>query len=375
MKQNTIIVVATLLLGCARVETPPSESLSPVADEPASMPWTDEFVPEMPKVRFEYPEAGGEFSDMCLGLCTARARLCPLRDLEEVAARPGVVQRFGDEAFVLRPVLPFAEPHGDSEDFATPEIYSDGLLRVSLTAFPLSRGGGGTGVDRGVGYVDRNGRLVIPPVFVEAETFSEGLAAVRIDVTGPVGYIDTSGEMVIPPRFEEAGFFSEGLAAASQQGEWGYIDRSGTWVIEPQFEYVGVFSAGFAPVFVGEFETARVDRTGTVSRRRDWMGGYVSGHDDPAFWWPPAIKRAFARGISEGRRVQGDQCSFAVTDSAGRLVFDEVVFESFWIAATARRQLPVRVRTRTPLERTIKRPGLQTRAIGLSGALSRREKR
>ena len=61
------------------------------------------------------------------------------------------------------------------------------------------------------GYMDRTGRVVIPPQFVKAHNFSEGLASVRPSETeGKYGYIDTSGKMIIPPQFEIAEDFSEG---------------------------------------------------------------------------------------------------------------------------------------------------------------------
>ncbi len=54
------------------------------------------------------------------------------------------------------------------------------------------------------GYIDRTGRVVIPPQFVDAGNFSEGLAGVQLSKEGHKhGYIDTSGKMVIPPQFEE----------------------------------------------------------------------------------------------------------------------------------------------------------------------------
>ena len=48
------------------------------------------------------------------------------------------------------------------------------------------------------GYMDRTGRVVIPPQFADAGNFSEGLAGVRLsEEEQKYGYIDTSGKMVI----------------------------------------------------------------------------------------------------------------------------------------------------------------------------------
>ncbi len=71
------------------------------------------------------------------------------------------------------------------------------------------------------GYIDRTGRVVIPPQYVAADNFSEGLAGVRLSEE-KYGYIDTSGKMVISPQFEIAGDFFEGLAkVALARKEWG----------------------------------------------------------------------------------------------------------------------------------------------------------
>lgn len=84
------------------------------------------------------------------------------------------------------------------------------------------------------GYIDRAGKLVINPQWDRAYEFSEGLAVVCVGQcddehwqgyrftkgleTEPVertfkyGYIDENGKMVINPMFEEAESFSEGVA-------------------------------------------------------------------------------------------------------------------------------------------------------------------
>ena len=59
------------------------------------------------------------------------------------------------------------------------------------------------------GYVDKSGKLVIPARFDDADSFSDGLAAVSID--GKYGYIDKAGEMKIPASFDCATAFRNGL--------------------------------------------------------------------------------------------------------------------------------------------------------------------
>ena len=53
---------------------------------------------------------------------------------------------------------------------------------------------------------------------------------------GPkVGFIDKNGSVVIQGVFDDAGLFSEGLAPAMIGGKWGIIDATGRTVIDFQF--------------------------------------------------------------------------------------------------------------------------------------------
>ena len=132
------------------------------------------------------------------------------------------------------------------------------------------------------GYIDQQGRWVIPPNpsgqwvrnpegrwvwqwlysrFSDARVFSEGLAAVRDLDTGRWGYIAPNGDWVIEPQFGAVYDFSEGLAAVWDRDSWtyGFIDKTGEWAIEPQFEWPSNvsevseygFSEGLAAVWDG----------------------------------------------------------------------------------------------------------------------------
>jgi hypothetical protein len=101
------------------------------------------------------------------------------------------------------------------------------------------------------GYIDRSGKLVIPYKFGLAGEFSEGMAVIgegsllyeyrkvrgckpytvkRSGFNGKFGYIDRSGKVVIPPSFDEAHQFSNGLALVKTNGRYRYIDRKGKTV-------------------------------------------------------------------------------------------------------------------------------------------------
>jgi len=90
------------------------------------------------------------------------------------------------------------------------------------------------------GFIDTKGNMVIPPVYDKADIFSEGLAQVKIN--GKYGFIDTKGKMVIPAVYDLALNFSEGLVGVEINGKWGYIDKKGRMVIPPVYDDVQPFS-------------------------------------------------------------------------------------------------------------------------------------
>lgn len=99
------------------------------------------------------------------------------------------------------------------------------------------------------GFIDRDGSIVIKPVFEQVYPFTEGLAAVQQQ--GLWGFIDTEGRMVIEPRFIMVGMFSDDRALFRDKkftDPWGYIDRSGKVVIAPQFDCAQDFKKGIAKV-------------------------------------------------------------------------------------------------------------------------------
>lgn len=114
------------------------------------------------------------------------------------------------------------------------------------------------------GFIDKTGKTVIEPQFDGAESFSEGLAVVRVGKKS--GYIDKTGKIVIEPQFDGASSFSEGLAGIVVRDEeseekWGFIDKTGKIVINPQFDMVYWFSEGLALVKAGD-KHGYIDRTG-----------------------------------------------------------------------------------------------------------------
>ena len=102
------------------------------------------------------------------------------------------------------------------------------------------------GKDNKVGYAVINGKIVIPVIYDEGLTFSEGYTAVRIKNTWI--YLDSTGKQISDAQYEDAANFHNGRSAVMKGGLYGYIDVTGKVVIEFQFSYARSFSEGLAPV-------------------------------------------------------------------------------------------------------------------------------
>ena len=134
------------------------------------------------------------------------------------------------------------------------------------------------------GFMDRTGKIVIEPQFEDAEDFSEGLAPVKVrsdettwcpreasgsrkGFTMKWGYIDKTGKLIVPPQFESAAPFSEGLAAINQCDEGFFIDKTGKKIVLGNFSYVSPFSDGLSRINVGVNQDRTwglIDKTGKM---------------------------------------------------------------------------------------------------------------
>lgn len=133
------------------------------------------------------------------------------------------------------------------------------------------------------GYIDLDGYNIIPPIYMEANNFIEGVALVKLNereyrsinpygqiintynynyvsqygdglmvfgnsFEGPLGYINIDGEVVIKPRFKSAEGFKDGVAIVSEsdsfQGPYGLINKSGKYMYEPNFSDIKILGEG-----------------------------------------------------------------------------------------------------------------------------------
>ncbi len=112
------------------------------------------------------------------------------------------------------------------------------------------------------GLIDREGNVVVKPIYNKIGHFKDGLAAVTIMsrakndyhkiLNTRLGYIDKKGELVIPLKFQhidgEKKDFSEGLAVVKIKDKYGYVNKSGDIVIQPIYSEAYPFNEDCAVV-------------------------------------------------------------------------------------------------------------------------------
>ncbi|MBE5821399.1 MAG: WG repeat-containing protein [Clostridiales bacterium] len=120
--------------------------------------------------------------------------------------------------------------------------------------------------DNKCGYVDENGKIVIPCIYDSANKFSEGLALVKYN--GEFSFIDKSGETIISnvdidDNFGESiSYFSNGRALVRRNEKYGYIDKIGEEIIPCQYLLALPFENNFAFVVYENKERAYINTYG-----------------------------------------------------------------------------------------------------------------
>lgn len=125
------------------------------------------------------------------------------------------------------------------------------------------------------GYMDENGKLVIPLKFADASSFQDGLAVVQTDVARSTnGLINAKGSFIIPAKYAAifplgGGLWAVGknVATAEEEEAWPGVktfaiaDRTGRFLTDFVYDRVEAFSGKYAAVQSG-LSTFFIDQTG-----------------------------------------------------------------------------------------------------------------
>lgn len=210
-------------------------------------------------------------------------------------------------------------------EFAT--YFAEGLASVAVTP------------DRW-GYIDRTGRLAIAPTFEFAGAFHDGRACVALSAAEGAGgarapernaVIDATGKVVFETGASAIEDFHDGLAYVTGRG---FVDRDGKTVVAREFEEHLPFSDGRAAVRIGE-RWGFIDAKGalvipaTLAYVKPFSSGYAPVLAEPYGKWTfvdkagkPAFQPFFqAEPFQEGlAAVEAVEGSFGFIDVTGALV-------------------------------------------------------
>lgn len=185
-----------------------------------------------------------------------------------------------------------------SHSFSDARPFSGGFAAVRF----------GDADDGAWGFIDREGRLAIAPIFAEvAGGFSEGLAVVAVghESARRFGFIDTSGGFAMDSLFDAAGSFAGGVAPVGRGGSaggrsragWSYVDRTGARAFPGEWAWAGSFREGRALVRHHDGSFAWIDGAGSVLERlpearppiAKWQAGIVTYELPDAAAAPEAV--------------------------------------------------------------------------------------
>ncbi|MBQ2873381.1 MAG: WG repeat-containing protein [Bacilli bacterium] len=117
------------------------------------------------------------------------------------------------------------------------------------------------------GFINKEGKEVITPAYLDTREFSEGLSAVQDPDSFLWGFINKKGELVIPYQYRDAGCFSEGYASVQlTNGNWIFINKDGLRDFSGEYAEVhSEFSEGYALVRLnGKSEKTFIDKRGII---------------------------------------------------------------------------------------------------------------
>jgi len=97
------------------------------------------------------------------------------------------------------------------------------------------------------GFWNREGEEIIPLKYEDVKAFQEGLAPVKLN--GKYGFIDIDDNVQIELQYEDARPFKGGLAAVKIGDQWGFINKVGDLIAPPSFHRVEDFNNSFSIVF------------------------------------------------------------------------------------------------------------------------------
>lgn len=188
----------------------------------------------------------------------------------------GLINQFGQ--FIVHPQYSFINPFSESravvmDDKGFKVINERGKVLTSKAYSYISNYQNGRALFAGTaedgrylyGFLNKQGKEVIPLKYESATDFNEGKAVVRV-VDGKYELIDLNGKTLQSYSKAFVGALSEGLMAFQQESasEFGFMNEKGDIVIEPSFAGAQAYKEGRAIVNTDDtfFKYGLIDQAG-----------------------------------------------------------------------------------------------------------------
>lgn len=214
-------------------------------------------------------------------------------------------------------------------------VYSDGLIASHDE------------VSQKWGYIDKDGKQIIAPLYCEALRFCDGLAGVRGDrppadhsaiinlhekykhlknptqeqmeeakqalisattrmnAPAKIQFIDKTGSTIIPSQFSAVHDFHAGLCAAQKEKKWGFIDKSGATIVPFDYDWVD----DFYDTQTGKI--AAVEKNGKV--------GFIDSNNKVILPFEYADARSFSEGLAPATK---DGKLWGFIDLTGKFIIE-----------------------------------------------------
>ena len=173
------------------------------------------------------------------------------------------------------------------------------------------------------GYVDKNGKEVVPCIYQNASMFKDGYAYVQ-DQDGRYGYINTSGDTVIPFQYEYAFGYGDGLFTVGHAGQYdtyyGMVDKNNTEVVPIQYTDISVAKNGIAyaikdgEIVILKFAEAEPADPNAVST--------IFKDVPKGAWYEKFLQKAYDNNIIGGKK---DKAGDLIYDPNGKLTNAEIM--------------------------------------------------
>lgn len=164
------------------------------------------------------------------------------------------------------------------------------------------------------GYLDLQGKVVIPPQYQAANNFTEGKAFIKIK-DSKYALIGLNGESLANFNYPYVGMPGDGLLAFQEKtnGKYGYIDEYGNVIISPRYTGAQPFRDGRAVVYISEDHRKK---SGLI--RKD--GNYILSPEYNDILLLGETRAAIGKAIDEKKTFIGSK--YAIADTNGNFLTD-----------------------------------------------------